>query len=191
MATADTLTAETLLTAEEFAKRPDPGYPEELVLGRIVPMSPPPNRRHGEVCVRVVRLLDAFVERHGLGRVLSNDSGIITRRDPDTVRGADVAYYSYARMPKGPAPSNYGEGAGSPELVVEVRSPGNSWRDLQMKVLEYLDAGVLHVLILDPDHETAHLFSNDQPPRTLGPEDEMSIPAILGEFRERVGRFFE
>ena len=30
-----------VLTAEEFGRRPDPGYPEELVRGRIVSMSPP------------------------------------------------------------------------------------------------------------------------------------------------------
>ena len=29
-------TAEALMTAEEFGRRPDPGYPEELVQGRIV-----------------------------------------------------------------------------------------------------------------------------------------------------------
>ena len=38
-----------LMTAEEYAQRPDPGYPEELVRGRIVPMSQP-NRRHGQIC---------------------------------------------------------------------------------------------------------------------------------------------
>lgn len=190
MATAETLTAETLMTAEEFGNRPDPGYPEELVKGRIVRMAPP-NRRHGEVCVRTVRLLDTFVDRHDLGRVLSNDSGIITKRDPDTVRGADVAYYSYTRMPKGPAPNDYGEGEGAPELVVEVRSPGNSWGDIQIKVGEYIGAGVLYVVVLDPGRETAHLFGVDDPPRILGPDDELTIPAILGDFRERVGRFFE
>ena len=40
-------------------------------------------------------------KRADLGRVVTNDSGIVTQRDPDTVRGADVAYYSYARLPKG------------------------------------------------------------------------------------------
>ena len=34
MATAETL---GLLTAEEFGKRADPGHPEELVRGRVVP----------------------------------------------------------------------------------------------------------------------------------------------------------
>ena len=48
MSTAS-VTTPALLTAEQFAERPDPGYPEELVRGRIVPM-PMPKPRHGEIC---------------------------------------------------------------------------------------------------------------------------------------------
>jgi len=36
MATAELL---DLMTAEEFGKRPDPGYPEELVRGRVITMT--------------------------------------------------------------------------------------------------------------------------------------------------------
>ena len=100
-------TAEALMTAEEFGQRPDPGYPEELVQGRIVGM-PPPDRRHGFVCLKAGRILGNFVDEHDLGRVMSNDSGVITERGPDTVRGADVCYYSYARLPKGPLPRAMG-----------------------------------------------------------------------------------
>jgi hypothetical protein len=55
-----------------------------------------------------------FVDEFKLGRILISDSGINTKRDPDTVRGADIAFYSYARMPKGPAPNDYGGGEGLP-----------------------------------------------------------------------------
>src|SRR5271155_2912612 len=92
-----------LLTAEEFAERPDPGYPEELVRGRIVPMSMP-KPRHGEICGNAVLILGSCAREHALGRVLSNDTGVITERGPDTVRGADVSFYSFARVPKGPLP---------------------------------------------------------------------------------------
>src|SRR5438105_2769078 len=78
MATA--AASETLLTAEQFAQRPDPGYPEELVRGRIVPM-PQPNRRHGQICAKVVYILRHYTEDHDIGHVLSNDAGVITERD--------------------------------------------------------------------------------------------------------------
>jgi Uma2 family endonuclease len=62
-------TSPALVTAEEFAERPDPGYPEELVRGRIVPMTMP-KPRHGEICARTTRILGNWVDDHDLGRVL-------------------------------------------------------------------------------------------------------------------------
>jgi len=185
MATAEMV---KLMTAEEFGKRPDPGYPEELVRGRVAAMSVP-DKRDGYVCLRAGRILGDFVDEHDLGRVMSNDSGVITDREPDTVRGADVSYYSFSRLPRGPLAEGYGNEI--PELVVEVRSPGDRWRDIQKKITEYLQAGVLAVVVLDPGPRTAHVFSADDPPRTLGAEDELTLPGILDGFRVRVGRFFE
>ncbi|MFO0953546.1 MAG: Uma2 family endonuclease [Isosphaeraceae bacterium] len=176
------------LTAEQFGERPDPGYPEELVRGRVVRM-PPPNRRHGQVCSRADRIIGGYVDEHDLGHVLSNDSGVITGRDPDTVRGADVAYYSFARLPRGPLPQSYGPEA--PELVVEVLSPGDRWPEVLEKLAEYLRAGVVVVLVLDPETRAAQLYRADQPPRTLQAEDELTLPDVLGDFRAAVARFFD
>jgi len=150
---------------------------------------PPPDRRHGYICAGAATLMRNYVVEHDLGRVMSNDSGVITERDPDTVRGADVAYYSYARLPKGPLPAGYGPEV--PELVIEVRSSGDSWREILLKVGEYLTAGVLKVIVLDPRSRKAHIYSADQEPEVLGPEDELMVPELLGEFRVRVGQFFD
>ena len=57
------------LTAEEFGRRPDPGYPEDLVRGRIVSM-PPPTRRHGQICNKVGRILGNYADEHDLGHAL-------------------------------------------------------------------------------------------------------------------------
>ena len=45
-----------------------------------------PTPRHGEICVQISYLLRRFLEDHPLGRVVSNDSGVRTERDPDTMR---------------------------------------------------------------------------------------------------------
>ena len=181
-------TAEALMTAEEFGRRPDAGYPEELVQGKVIRMAPP-DRRHGYVCLKAARMLANWVEDHDLGRVMSNDSGVITERDPDTLRGADVAYYSYERLPRGPLPKGYGPEV--PELVFEVRSTHDRWRDVVEKVMEYLDAGVLVVVVLDPDARSADVYRADAEPRRLGPEDELTFPGLLEGFSARVGRLFE
>ena len=181
-------TAEATMTAEEFGLRPDPGYPEELVRGRIIDM-PPPDRKHGYVCLKAGRRFGNFVDERDLGRVMSNDSGVITEHGPDTVRGADVAFYSYARLPRGPLQTGYGPEV--PELVVEVRSASDRWGEIHEKVAEYLGAGVLVVVVLDPGPQTAHVFAADNPPRVLGAEDELTLPGVLEGFAARVGTFFE
>jgi Uma2 family endonuclease len=186
MSTAST-EAPMLLTAAEFARRPDPGHPEELVRGRIVPL-PHPDRRHGQICSHVILRLGRFLEVHDLGHV-SNGTGVITEQDPDTVRGADIAFYSYQRAPKGPLPDDYGEQA--PELVVAVRSRSDRWPKILTKVAECLNAGVLAVVVLDDDSRTALLCLADQAPRRLGPDDELTIPEVLPGFAVPVRRFFE
>ncbi len=98
--------SQVLYTAEEFGRRPDAGYPEELVRGRIVRM-PPPGSRHGKVCCNTAYQVRRYLEDDDLGHVLTNDSGVITERGPDTVRGANVCFYSDERVPKGPLPPGY------------------------------------------------------------------------------------
>ena len=187
MSTAS-VTAPALLTAEQFAERPDPGYPEELVKGRILAM-PVPKPRHGEICGNAVFLLGAHARDRDLGRVLSNDSGVITERGPDTVRGADVSFYSFARVPKGPLPDGYLDTP--PDLVVEVLSPSDRWPKALAKVAEYLDAGTTVVVVLDDNRRLAHVYRADGTTRVLTADEELTLPDLLGDFRVRVGRFFE
>ncbi len=74
-------------------------------------------------------------------------------------------------------PKDYG--AEPPELVVEVRSPSERWPKILTKIGEYLTAGVLAVVVLDDDSRTALLCLADQPPRRLGPDDELSIDRLI------------
>jgi Uma2 family endonuclease len=186
MSTAS-LSAPALLTAEQFAERPDPGYPEELVKGRVVPMAVP-KPRHGEICVNAVFIFNTHVKVNDLGRIVGNDSGVITERGPDTVRGADLAFYSFARVPKGPLPDGYLEVP--PDLIVEVLSPTDRWPKVLTKVVEYLDAGVFAVIVLDGMRRRAQVFTADDM-RILGPDDELTVPEVLPGFVVAVRRFFE
>ncbi len=181
-------TVETLLTAEEYALLPDDGQPTELVRGRVVPLNVP-NPRHGEICANTVHILKTYLDNHPIGRVVSNDSGVVTERDPDTVRGADVAYISYTLAPRGPLPRRYLDV--SPEVVFEVRSPGDRWPAILVKVAEYLNAGVLVVCVLDEQVERVYIYRVDQPPQILHADDEFTLPDILPDFRVPVRRFFE
>ena len=181
-------TAEALLTAEEFERMPDPGYPTELVRGRIVAMNPP-GFRHGAVCVNIVRIVGGYLDRDDRGRLVSNDSGTITERGPDTVRGMDVGYYSYERLPREKRPQGY-PGV-SPDAVFEVKSPSDRWSDLLEKTAEYLKSGVIKVCIVDPQRRTVTIYSQDEPERALSENDIFELPEIFPGLSVPVARFFE
>jgi Uma2 family endonuclease len=179
---------EPLLTAEQYARLPDAGAPTELVRGRVITLSVP-TPRHGQICSKIDRLIGGYADDHRLGHVVINDSGVLTERDPDTLRGADIAFYSFSRVPPGPFPAGYLDIV--PELIFEVRSPTDRWSGVLAKVSEYLDAGVLVVGVLDQRSETLQLYRMEELPMTLHGDDELHLSDILGPFRVQVRRFFE
>lgn len=176
---------EALLTAEQYAALPDDGRHTELVRGRIVEM-PQPTPTHGYYCVNTSFAVSSYARGKDFGRVVSNDSGVQTERNPDTVRGPDVAFYSYERVPRGPLPKGYWP---APELVFEVRSPSNTWREINAKLSEYFAANVKVVCVLDPDKSTLWVYTPDQPPRPLAADEELTLPEVFPDFRVPVREF--
>jgi Uma2 family endonuclease len=177
----------SLLTASQFAEMPNPGHPQELVRGVVVDM-PPPKFRHGKVCGRLIALLTNFADEHQLGHVLGNDSGVITEHDPDTVRGADVAFVSYAKVAKDASPEYL---TIAPDAVFEVLSPSDRWSEVLRKVAEYLLLGVPGVYVLDPETSRVHCYYQDRPEQILNESDEFTGIGPLAAFRVPVAKFFE
>ncbi|MGL4419344.1 MAG: Uma2 family endonuclease, partial [Gemmataceae bacterium] len=132
-------TTPRLITAEEFYALPDPedGSQQELVLGTVITMAGP-GLEHGEVQLQIGMLIKLFLRGNPIGRVFI-ESGMITERDPDTVRGPDLSFYSVARLPLDLRVVAYHNQP--PDLAIEIRSPSNRRRELIEKVAEYLEAG--------------------------------------------------
>lgn len=182
-----TLTARLpLLTAEEFASRYADRH-AELVKG-VVKEYPVPFQKHGIVCMTAGRLIANHVEDHMIGRVSTCDSWVKVASNPDTVRGADVCYFSHERLPKGDVPDGLLDV--SPDLVVEVRSPSDRWEDVKEKIDEYLAAGVRAVLFLDPPATAATVYRIDEFPQTFHNGDELKLPDVLPGFAVPVSRLF-
>lgn len=181
-------TKKKLLTAEEFMQLPDPpdGSQQELVRGEIITM-PPPKGRHGVCCIAIGALLHSYVKSKKLGLVSGNDAGTILERDPDTVRGPDVAFYSFKRVPK--VPDGYFEVA--PDLAVEVLSPDSSFSKLQRKVEQYLKSGTSLVWVFDPEVRTVTVYRPKQQPETLEENEALSGEKVLPGFSCRVAECFE
>ena len=180
--------AEGSLTIEEYRDLPDDGRLTELVRGKVVELDWP-TFMEGFTCANMGFTLAKWIKPRKLGGILSNHTGIITHRDPDTLRTMDLAFYTFARMPMDDITDTYPEVA--PELLVQVKSFGNGWPEIEVKVAEFLDLGALVVCVLDPKTRAAHLYDPDQPARTLGPDDELTFPECLPGFQVFVRSLFE
>lgn len=181
-------TTDMLLTADEYSRLPDLGQPTELVRGRVL-ATDVPGARHGMVCARITFQLMSFNESAQLGHIMTNNSGVVTTRDPDSVRGPDVSFYSYNRLPPGEVTA--GCPVQPPELVLEALSPSDRWSDMQQKAAEYLEAGVCCVCLVDPQREQVALYHPERPPETLAGRDVLEFAEILPGFAVSIRRFFE
>jgi Uma2 family endonuclease len=176
---------ERLITGEELFRSPDLG-PCELVDGRIVPLRPR-GRIHGRPEARLTSRLLNFVESHDRGEVLAGEIGIYIRRNPDTVRAADVVFISHNRMAR-----CKGEGYldVAPEIVVEVLSPNDHRGDLAEKIQDYFSAGVDRVWVLDSRQRCISVYRALSNIRELRPGDVLIEEELLPGFRLAVGDLF-
>jgi len=180
--------AEKLITAEQFARMPEPadGTKQELVRGVIVTM-PPPGFAHGHCQLRVGSFLDSYARSSKRGRV-TVETGLITQRDPDTVRGPDVAFWSVESLPLEQWPEGYPEVAA--DLCVAVLSIHKRLAQLREKLREYFARGVRMVWIVDPEDHTVTVYRSPDEGRLLHESAILSAEDILPGFSCRVAEFF-
>ncbi len=164
------------MTAEEFA-RLDIDVPVELVRGHVVEQGWP-SAMHGVVCCHVAFEIESWVRRVRACGLTSLRAGIITERNPDSVRGPDVFFITRERIDSAGGLEGFLETG--PELAVEVKSPSESWKDLQAKINEYFTAGVQEIWVLEPEERLLSVYRVDERPRTLHADEQISSPLLPG-----------
>jgi len=166
------------ITAEQYVRMPVVRHPSELVRGRIVPLE---SEAPLDVRDCILQVLSEYLEDRCLGHVVSDHPGVITQRNPDTVREPAIAFYSFANVPPGMLTEKCLEIP--PDLIFEIRSAHERWSDLLAKVSEYLSAGVSIVSVVDPEEEAVQMHYADKPLRVLRRGDMLALPEVLGDFR--------
>jgi Uma2 family endonuclease len=183
-------TASDAMTAEDFfawVHRPehrDRWF--ELQRGEVIEM-PPPAKIHGRVCANVAFELEGYVRRRRKGYVTTNDTGVILERDPDTVRGPDVAVYEDASQFADLHPKFW---ATPPLLAVEVISPDDRARHLIRKIIDYLRNGVYLVWTIDPEDRSATVYRLFSGPVRVDSTGELTGDELLPGLVCRVANLF-
>jgi Uma2 family endonuclease len=178
------------MTAEEFGEWANSPENEnrwfELVHGEVIEL-PPPKKPHGIFCLNVAWRLQSYVRKRRKGYLTINDAGVILERDPDTVRGPDVALYededTFAEMPPG-----YAENP--PVLVAEVLSPNDRADRTSRKITDYLRNGVCLVWVLDPETQSVTVYRPDKGPQLLQGKQKITGEEVLPGFQCRISDFF-
>lgn len=159
----------------------------ELEEGEVVEMSRP-GERHGTVCGNIAFLLGYYIRQIKRGRVQTNDTGLIIDRDPDTVRGPDVALYLESKK--------YDELATKysdlmPTLVVEVLSPNDKVHRSTRRLNRFLDRGVALVWLVDPESRAVTMWWRGQEPIVRDDSEEIAGLPALPDFRCKVAEIFD
>jgi Uma2 family endonuclease len=149
----------------------------------------PGSIRHSQVTGRAFRLLDAHSRARDLGHVLTGEAGIIVARRPDTVRGADVAFISFTRLPKNSDEDGFLQQP--PELVIEVFGVDATWQKMEEKVAEYHHAGVDMVWIVDPQTLALRVYERECAPRLFRDTETATADPYVPGFTVRVQQFFQ
>jgi len=167
-----------LMTAEQLLEVNIPGKQVELVRGRLV-VKEPPGYRHGDVTARLAFELMQYVRAQDLGQVVVGDPGFTLEKNPDTVRGPDIAFVQRARVPD-PLPTAFAEFA--PDLVAEVLSPHDRPGEILAKVGDWLDAGTRLVWVIDPERRVARVYRADGTEALLDETDALRGEDVLPGF---------
>lgn len=145
--------------------------------------------RNGQVCGNIYYHLRSCLEQHPTGHVVVNNAAFMTGEGKDSVRGGDVWYVSHEKVAPGPLP--LGSLNVVPDLVLNVISPSDRWSQILANVVEYLDAGVGVVGVLDPEAEMVRLYYADRPELILAGDDPVRFPEQLPAFEIKAHQFFE
>src|ERR1044072_1717233 len=174
-------------TASDLYEMPDDGFRYELVKGELRKMSPAGSEQ-GAVIVNITVLLGQHVKANKLGVCFGAETGFKIASDPDTVRAPDVAFIRQERIPEGGLPKKFWPGA--PDLAVEVLSPGDSRREVDEKIADWLEAGARAVWVINPKRLSVSTYRSLTDVTRLSEEDELDGGDVVRGFRCKVSEIF-
>ena len=162
------MTITDLITADELLQMKDDGFCYELVRGELIKMSPA-GHQHGRIALNLTGPLFQHVKTHNLGAVYAAETGFKLAVDPDVVRAPDAAFIRRERVEA--VGRTKGFWLGAPDLAAEVVSPGDTYAEVQDKVVDWLDAGTRLVVVVNPSTQTVALHRSQSDIRILTMDD--------------------
>ncbi|MBC8235146.1 Uma2 family endonuclease [bacterium] len=169
------------ITLEEFLANDYESY--EYAKGELVPMSNP-TMEHGAISSNIHFLLNFHVRQRKSGKIYIAET---TFQIGGSGRKPDVAFVSNARIPEEARQASLIP----PDLAIEVVSPTDKVYDVLEKVLEYLDAGVQMVWVIEPILKTVTVYRSQSDIKILTFSDTLTGEEVVEDFQCNVAEIFE
>jgi Uma2 family endonuclease len=178
-----------LLTIEQYTALDEPvGVRHELCAGELI-VTPSANYLHNDIRDRFNARLRGYLDAHPYGNVISEMDMTL---GADTIRRPDITFIRKGRLDgidleQVPLPI-------APDLAIEVVSKNDRADDLNLKVSQYLQAGVQAVWLFYPITRLAYRYV----PGKLVPEvrsadagDRFEEPELLSGFSLPLSEIFK
>lgn len=142
-------------SAEDLLLLQDDGFRYELIQGVIRRMTPA-GFTHGKIAMRIAAHLLRHVDDQKLGVVCAAETGFKIAENPDTVRAPDVAFVRQERILHIGEPAGFWPGP--PDLAIEILSPHDTYAEVNEKVMTWLEAGTLMVIVVNPRNRNLAVY---------------------------------
>ncbi len=166
-------------TYDDYARLPDNGMRYEVIRGDLY-MTPAPIPKHQKAVANLYGYLWEYLKKQPIGEIFFAPIDVLL---PDLASPVqpDLLFITQDRLDI--VKEKFIEG--SPDLIVEVLSPGSHTLDRRTKFETYARAGVREYWLVDPDSRTIEIFvlrgQAYAPLGSFGPE-ERTRSEVLAEF---------
>jgi Uma2 family endonuclease len=133
-------------------------------------------------------LIAGFMASSPDGIVLGADG--MARLAPGLIRIPDLSFIPWERFPGRVVPREPMVGF-APDLAVEVLSPSNTVKEMDVKLRDYFRTGVRLVWYVDPEARTVRVFTGVDRVTTLDDSATLDGGDVLPGWSLAVGRIFE
>jgi Uma2 family endonuclease len=111
---------------------------------------------------------------------------MVTEREPDSLRGPDIAYWSKERVPLDEVVANYPDE--SPDICIEILSEPRRTKALKRKLKEYFASDVRLVWVVNLEERTVTEYTAVRKSRVLTEKDLILGGNLIPGFQCRVAQ---
>jgi len=176
-----------LATFEEVYNAMLEEWPRYELHNGVVVELPPPEHDHNISGSFLIEYLGRYLGDNPIGIAYYEVGVKALGESKNNYFIADIAYFSFARFPKRTDGRRY-YGVGSPDIVVEIDSPG---KEIAFKVSDYLKGGSRLVWVIYPKARQIYIYRADGTYLILDGQGVLDGSDVLPGFQLDLATFWE